>query len=382
MQDGRIALVNQAVRVGPSDPFAHYARALVLSQPGQLADATKEFEKAVALRPGDYVLWLDLGNARDQSGDQDGALVAFKEAMRLAPYYARPRWQNGQLLLRAGRRDEAFDSLRGAVASRPTLLPEVIDLAWRAYGGDVAAVQRAVQPQTNQDRLVLSRFFARQGRMAEAVQLFRAAREIPGSERLAFLRELLDAKQFKEAYEIWSGGRKQTDSASGDGLDSITDGSFENTISADDPGFGWQLALRAAAVSLSLESNQPYAGTYSLLLRFGGDAQASTRLIKQLVRVSPLTHYRLSFAARTEKLVTGGAPLVIVTDASSKDESELAQSLPLPIGTNGWRDYSVEFTTKDTTGAVVIGVRRQNCTSDPCPVFGNIWFDAFSLQKL
>ena len=375
MQNSLPGSANDAIRLSPSDPQAHYARALLLSRAGQLADATREFERAVELRPSDYVLWLDLGSARQWSGDQEGALVAFKEAARLAPAYARPRWEMGQLFIRAGRPDEAFEEFRHAVASRPALLPEVIDQAWKAYGGDVRAVQRAIQPQTNQERLVLARFIARQGRTDEAMQLFRAAGEIPDGARLAFLSELLDAKRFKEAYEVWASGRKPSD------LDAITDGSFESQIIPDDPGFGWQLARRVPAISVSLDTDRPHAGTHSLLLRFGGDAQPSTRIIKQLVLVSPQTRYRLSFAARTEKLVTGGPPVVFVTDASNSDGRALAQSLPLPTGTSEWRDYTVEFTTKDTPGAVVIGVQRQNCTSDPCPIFGSVWFDSFSLHK-
>src|SRR2546421_2391157 len=140
MQNSLPASANDSIRLSPSDPQAHYARALVLSRLGQLDDATREFERAVALRPSDYVLWLDLGNARQSSGDDEGALLAFREAARLAPAYARPRWEMGQLLIRAGRPDEAFEEFRHAVASRPTLLPEVIDYAWKAYGGDAGAI--------------------------------------------------------------------------------------------------------------------------------------------------------------------------------------------------------------------------------------------------
>ncbi len=372
---------SEAIRLSPSDPQGHYALALVLSRVGQHDDATREFERAITLRPSDYVLWLDLGSARQASGDEEGALVAFKEAARLAPAYARPHWEMGRLLIRAERPDEAFEEFRHAVASRPALLPEVIDHAWKVYGGDVWAVQRAIQPQSSQARLVLARFSVKQGKTAEAMQLFRAAGEIPDGDRVAFLRELLDAERFKEAYEVWSSGRKPNDLGPGGGLDAITDGSFESRIIPDDPGFGWQLAPRVPAISVSLDTDEPHADTHSLLLRFGGDTQASTRIIKQLVLVSPQTRYRLSFAARIEKLVTGGPPLVFVTDARSKDGNALAQSLPLPTGTKGWQDYTVEFTTSDTTSAVVMGVQRQNCPSDQCPIFGSVWFDSFSLQK-
>jgi len=226
MQNSLRASASEAIRLSPTDPQGHYALALVLSRVGQLDDATREFESAVTLRPSDHVLWLDLGSARQSSSDEEGALVAFKEAARLAPAYARPHWEMGQLLIRAGRPDQAFEEFRHAIASRPALLPEVIDHAWKVYGGDVRAVQRAIQPQSSQERLVLSRFIAKQGKTTEAMQLFRAAGEIPDGDRVAFLSELLEAKQFREAYEVWSSGRKPNDLGPGGGLDAITDGSL------------------------------------------------------------------------------------------------------------------------------------------------------------
>jgi tetratricopeptide (TPR) repeat protein len=380
-QNSLPALASEAVRLSPSDPQAHYARAVVLSKLGRLADAIKEFENAVALRPSDYVLWLDLGYARDQNGDQEGALAAFKEAARLAPNYARPRWDIGQLLLRAERRDEAFAELRRAVASRPALLPEIIDLAWNTYSGDARAVQQAIQPQTSRENLVLARFIAERGRTNEAIQLFRAAGEIPNDARLSFLTELLAAKRFKEAYEVWSSGQKMSDSERGGGINTITDGSFESQILSK-PGFGWQLAPRAQALSVALDVDRPHTGVHSLLLRFGGDATPSERIVSQVVLVEPRTRYRLSFAARTEQLVTGGPPVVVVTDASGTEGRTFAESLPLQGGTGEWRDYSVEFSTTDATEGIVLAIQRQHCPSEQCPIFGSVWFDTFSLRKL
>ena len=383
MENGLPGLADGAVRLSPSDPQAHYARALALSRAGRPADALEEFGSAVALRPGDYVLWMELGKARGQSGDLEGALVAFREAARLAPYYARPRWETGQLLLGAGRRDEAFEEFRLAVARRPALLPEVIDLAWETFGGDAQAVQGAVRPQTGHERLVLARFIAQHGATDEAMQLFRAAGEIPDEDRRSFLNELLAGKRFREAHEVWSSRREVSAGGRGGDIGAITDGGFEGRITRNDPGFGWQVASHAQAVSVSLDADQPRAGAQSLLLSFGGDARPSDRILTQLVPVAPRARYRLSFAARSQELVTGGPPFVAVTDASDSGGRELARALPLPSGTSGWRDYTLEFATKDATGAVLIAIGRQSCsTGDPCPIFGRVWFDAFDLQRL
>ena len=381
MQNSLPTSANDAIRLSPSDPQAHYARALVLSRLGQGADAIREFERAAALRPSDYVLWLDLGSARERNHDHVGALAAFKEAARLAPGYARPRWEIGQLLLQADRRDEAFAELRRAVASRPALFLEVVDLAWKTYGGDATAVVGALQPQTGSDRLVLARFIAEHGKLNEAMDLFRAAGEIPDDGRRSFLTELLAARRFKEAHEVWLSGRKVSDRPPGS-IDAITDGSLESHIVTDDPGFGWQLGPGVPTINVSLDTEQPHDGKSSLFLRFGGNPSSSNRIITQLVLVSPRTHYRLSFAARTEQLVTGGPPIVVVTEAGNTDGRALAQSAPLPSGTSGWRDYTLEFTTNDATEGIMIAIQRQNCTSEQCPIFGRVWFDSFFLEKL
>lgn len=120
---------NLAVNLRAQDPDVHYVMASMLVSSAELDDALREYEKAVALRSDDHVLWVELGRARDLSGDQDGALSASRKAVQLAPYYAQPRWQLGNLLSRAGgTHDEAFMELRRAAASDPTFLPVFIDL--------------------------------------------------------------------------------------------------------------------------------------------------------------------------------------------------------------------------------------------------------------
>jgi hypothetical protein len=72
-------------------------------------------------------------------------------------------------------------------------------------------------------------------------------------------------------------------------------------------------------------------------------------------------------------------PLVIIADAATAQR--IAQSDPLPKNTNGWQDYSLEFSTGPQTTAVQISVVRQACLEQPCPIFGLVWLDDFLLQK-
>lgn len=378
MSAGDFTSASEAVRLTRYDPEARYALAAALLNAGELQQAISEFETAVSLRPRDYVLWLELGRVRDQSGDAEGALTAFKEATRLAPYYAQPRWQLGNLLLRLEQVDEAFSEFRQAVWSDPTMLPKVLDLAWAVHGGDTRAVQRAIDPHTAAARLELARFFARRGRADEAMVMFRGAGDVQGGPARELLADLLASKRFKDAYEVWLSLRG-ADKGLGRGGDAMTDGSFEQGISLDEPGFGWQIGQGVPAVRISLDKNNPRSGAHSLRIDWGGPTDPSSPVLSQLVPVEPGGRYRLSFAARVEELVTGGLPAVAAVDAS--DEAHMLSTLYLlPQGTSGWKEFSLEFTAAETTRAVNILVRRQDCAMTPCPIFGQIWFDDFVLR--
>jgi Tfp pilus assembly protein PilF len=378
----RLDAAQEAVALGPATPEAHYARASLLFDQGELAEAVQEYERAAALRPHDYVLWLELGRARDQADDTEGAIAAFKQSVRLAPFYAQPRWQLGNTLYRAGRLDEAFRELRRAATSNPKLLPQLCDLAWAASPGDAQAVELGVQPQTASAHMALARLFVRRGKTSEAVAQFRAAGSVSNEERRALLTELLAARSFDEAYEVWSSGGARKGEQSPSGKAAIINGGFESPVNLDDPGFGWQLPQDLPAVEVSQDTAAPHAGAQSLRLVWNGNAATGSSLISQLVLVEPNTHYRLRFAARTEKLITAGLPQIAVADASSSDDRTLGAALTLPQGTSPWQDYAIEFTTASDTRAVRISLRRQNCSSNPCPVFGQVWLDDFSIRKM
>lgn len=376
---GRLDGADRAVELTPSDPEAHVIRGALLKADNKLDEAIKEYEQAAALRPRDYVLWLELGLARDEAEDQAGAINSFTEAVALAPDYAEPRWQLGNVLLRAGRVDEAFLEMRRAAQSNHALLPQLIDLAWNLYNGDVLSVERAVQPQSSAARLALARFAARHGKATDAARIFRTIENVAEEDRRAFLTELLAARQFNIAYEVWATEPGRSASRSGSGF---TDGGFEEQINFDEPGFGWQIARNLSSVRISIDKVQPHSGSSSLRLDWSGDSSPASQIVSQLVPVEPNARYRLRFAVRAEELVTGGLPLIAIVDAGAKDSTPLAQSELLPPNTAPWQERSVEFVCGKETQAVLVILRRQSCSNGPCPVFGRLWLDDFSLQKL
>jgi tetratricopeptide (TPR) repeat protein len=373
---------DRAVRINPELPEAHYVRATLLYDRNELGEAIKEYERAVALRPHDYALWIELGRARDQANDLAGALAAFAESTRLAPFYTEPHWQLGNVLFRSGRRAEAIAEFRRAVDSNPQLLPQAMNFTWRVFGGDASAFQEALQPKTQYAHMALASFFAAHGKPTESIAQFRAAGVISNEQRRVLLADLLNSKSFPEAFEVWSSGRTTSGENDRHGLAGVANGGFEDPIPLDEPGFGWQLARNLPSVRASLDPSEPHAGSVSLRLDWSGESNPATPIISQLVLVEPKTSYRLSFAVRTREMLTIGLPVITVTDASGDNVAPLIQSESFARGTSGWQNYAMEFATTETTQAVLIVIRRQNCAIAPCIALGHAWVDDFSLAKM
>src|ERR1051325_10936562 len=143
---------DEAVQLAPSDPEAHRARATIFNRLQKPDEAAKSLQKATALRYRDDYLWIELGNTREDLGDTEGALAALDQAVRWAPYYAHTHWQRGNLLLRMGRTNDAFNDLRRAATANQKYLPNLIDLAWGISKGDLKTTQSLININDDTER--------------------------------------------------------------------------------------------------------------------------------------------------------------------------------------------------------------------------------------
>ncbi|MFN2499083.1 MAG: tetratricopeptide repeat protein [Pyrinomonadaceae bacterium] len=377
---GNAMAANMAIEMSPKDAEAHRARAAVLSLSKSPAESAVEMERAVALRAADYSLWLDLGLIRDQMGDTSGALAAFDEAVKRAPFYAMPRWQRGNLLLRLGQYEAAFKDLNQAAHSNPELIPNFVDLAWNLSNGDPKVVREMVQVDSRAAHKVMARYFASHGKPQEALVEFQATGTTDELTRRDLINKLLAKGSFAEAYQVWSATKGLGDSDEQSSRQ-IFDGGFESTLSFDEGGFNWRIPRNLQAATVSSDSSQPHTGSKNLRIEFAGDSNPGTELVSQLLLVEPSRRYRINFSARSQEVVSGGLPVVTVTDAGAT-RKRLGQSQALSKGSGDWKVFSCEFATQPDTNGVVVSVQREGCSSAPCPIFGVISLDSFSIEQL
>jgi hypothetical protein len=336
-----VPAADEAVRLAPSDAHVHRARAAVLNRLRRPADARKSLEIATSLRHRDDYLWLELGNTSEELGDTSAALAAFDQAVRWAPHYAHTRWQRGNLKLRMGQYVDAFAELREAAASNRSFMPNLMDLAWGLSRGDAKAAGQLLQLNNDHDRV-------------------------------AFARRLIAAKAYRQAFEIWHGAERRTSG--------VVNGGFEEPVAFDNVGFGWIVSSAQGDVRVAIDPFEKLAGAKSLQIVFGGDWNRDGRLLSQIVIVEPERRYRVSFAVKTKDLVTGGPPSVAVNDAQTN--RLLAQSRPFRVSTSTWQTVSIDFSTSPTSEAIILQLQRTECSSSPCPIFGVVWLDDFSIEEL
>ena len=375
LSSNSLVAANEAVTITPADAEAHRARAVVLDHMRLTADGTREMEVAARLRPHDDSIWLALGGLRDALDDSAGALNAYDQAVRFAPFYAHTNWERGNLKLRMGRYDEAFSEMRQAAAKNPNLLPTFIDLALGVSRDDVTMAEGLVQINDDRSRLAFARTLASKGRGEDALkQLQLLKTPVSRDTRLELVRQLIAAKCYREGFELWNSESSNHD------LPVIVDGGFESSLSINNTGFGWRFATGEQKIEMSQDATERQSGTRSLKINFGGHSSPGNLLLSQYLVVEPDRSYRINYAVKSREIVSGGLPVITVDDVDSGET--LARSEPIAESTDGWRSASFTFTAKSTAKAVVLGLRRNYCQTSPCPIFGVVWLDSFSIEAL
>ena len=367
-----LAAANAAAKRSPNNADARYSRATIL-EASDLREAIAEHSNAVRCRPDDYALWLSLARAYELNGATEAAVATARQATRLAPFYSQPHYQLGNLLARSGRTAEAFVELRRAAESDPRLLPGIIDLAWRLSGGNVQFVNQALAPSTNEARIALATYFRTHDQVDAAIDHYQAAGNDAEQERAYYVEQLITANRFKEAAKLWA-----VDHPEGVAAAQIRDPGFEKEGDLNEPGFSWRAGQKPEGLRFSLDTSERAEGNSSLRIEFAGSHDAGSPIISQLVIVEPGSQYELRFSVRTENLVGGDLPRFFVLDAASR--TSLVQSTDFDR-TSNWREYVLPFNTGVQTETVRLLLQRQ-CATSPCPIFGRLWLDRFSLRKL
>ena len=368
-----------AISMAPGDPQSHYALAVLDEKSFRsedLAESETEFERAAALAPEDFRLWLALGKARERQGETDGAELAARRAAELAPNYAQVRWTLGNILLRRGKAEEGFAEMRRAAADDASYRIPLVATAWQIFDGDLTNVERNVAGDAPMNA-ALALFLARQKRLDEALQIWNA---LPADAKKNVLREdgrefyglMLAEKKYRGALQILA----SFDDAENFAVGRISNGGFEAEIRREKATpFEWQIA-DGAQPNIGFDDAQKHGGNRSLVLIFNSTDGRELRQVSQTIAVEAARKYQFETFYKSD-LKT---PATLRWEIADAADGKLLATTNAAAGSSDWTNLKTEFTTGADTQAVVVRLARENCKSIVCPITGKIWFDDFSIN--
>ena len=370
-----------AVDFAPDDPQTHYALA-VLSEKTfaneDLKKAVNEFELAVALSPYNYLLWLDLGRARERIGDQAGAERALRKALDLAPDYSRVQWALGNVLLRQGNNDAAFAEIRKAVAGDTVYTNAAAMTAWQILDGDIAKVRNAIGDSTRANA-ALATLLTNQKRFDEAIDIWD---RLPAEEKKttlketgqALYRQFIEAGKYRHASRV--GEQIGISQNGGEFIGVFASGGFEEPVVSENSNiFSWQIA-DGTNPRIGPTDGQKHGGNYSLLMSFAPGSKI-IRPVSQTVPVEPGKSYVFEAFYRSDAKTQAKLKWQVVTAANGK---LIALTDPL-TPTADWTPVRITFNVPADIDGVTIRFAAQDCDPAVCSISGNIWFDDFTLRS-
>jgi tetratricopeptide (TPR) repeat protein len=369
--------------MAPGDPQTHYSAAVLLEKSFNEDDLTKalvEYETAAALAPHNYLLWLDLGRARERAGDVKGAELAIRRAFELAPNYSRVQWALGNTLLRQGKTDEAFAEIRKAVAGDAAFTNSAATIAWHIFDGDMAQVRNAIGDSTRLNS-ALATLLAGQKRYDEAAAIWNS---LPVSEKGGSLKEtgklllqqFTEAKKFRLALSV-DADINSEHTTSGE-IGQISNGGFENDLKLQNAGvFEWQLG-NGLQPQIAPTNGQKHSGNNSLVFIFNTTSSADFRPVSQTVTVESGKSYELNAFYKSDLKTS----VIFKWEIVRASDGKVLAATEGTAARSDWTTMAAKFTVPDDVDGIIVRLARENCASSVCPVAGNLWFDDFRLAPV
>ncbi len=368
-----------AVGLAPDDPQTHFAVAVMLEKTfdaGNIERSLAEYERAAELSPNNYLAWLELGKARDRSGDTDGAKAAFDRALMLAPSYSDIQWAYGNFLVRSGQNETGFELIRKAALAKPTLMPAAVTVADAIFDGDAGQIHGLLGNDATVDLALAKMALGRK----DYGSAFSAWEQIPPDERRTAYaevgRELANgfaaAKQFVDAANVIRD--LAPDGKNEPQVGMITNGGFETLKLDNKELFDWQIGANSGQ-QIGLSADRKVSGTYSLHMIFNTTRAEEFREVSQTVAAEPGMRYTLNGSYQAD--IKGG---LVWEVADASDGKVLARTENL-VSKPDWTAFQSGFTVPPTSSGVIIRLVRDGCTVSYCPIAGNIWFDDMRLRK-
>lgn len=353
------------------DAEHHAATADLYLAEGNRTAAAEALGQAVFYQPKDHTLWLKLA-VLESAADHRAAENAFRNAVRLAPFYGEPRFAFGKFLIETGRGAEGMSELATVFHNDTRFADAALEIIRENTDLDVFKTHALLQPLTDREKARLALFLLKKKDYDALAELWCAGALMADLQNYLVSR-LLENKRYHAAWRIFQ-------SACGEAVvtsDPFIDGGFEAGELRRGQGFGWRVGEQIKPENLFFDEERFSMGKQSLRFTLEGESEM---LISQIVAVEENTAYDFSFSYLAREFDFENTPLLQVILRRTASEHKIRE-IPLATDRRHWITERLRISTGDQTRALEIRLTGKSCGQQICPLFGKLWLDDFNLSN-
>jgi tetratricopeptide (TPR) repeat protein len=338
------------------------------------------YRTALSIDPHDTDAWLDLATAEELEGALPSARSSFLNAKKSYPLSPEVAWRFGNLLLRQGEMDAAFDEMRRALEADPKRGAEAFSRCLRV-DPDINKILDRVIPPSRSIHLDIISGLAAEGRTDDALKVWARLTSLHPPLAMSDALPLVDALRRKsliaDATRVWSqaaalSGLSDLRSPPGSVL---WDGGFESGVFGG--AYAWLLPPPTRDVEIRFDNQEKYSGARSLRITFDGRANLDFLGPCTYVPVQPSTSYLFSAWVHTRDMTADQGlrfqfHSLGVTDQSISATSDFRGDLP-------WTRIQMPWSSGVDVREVQICLIRKPSASPDNRIRGHAWIDDISL---
>jgi hypothetical protein len=372
-REGSVTSLEYAIRLEPHNAELYWrlGRAELFSESGSPAAAVAALGEATHLDPRSGTYWVDLSQARENSGDAKGAERALEQARAAEPRTPRVLWQSMNFALRNSEPARALELGSELLAVAPPytarVLPQLSEVA------DLSTLIKTVLPVDREaiDEAIPYLCNRLDHKSAGALWNRVVATGISPSSfyLLRFLDTLIAQGEGELAGRVWADSI-QRGWIAGDpqGLEEpLYNSDFHRPMLGF--GFDWKVTPQEeTSVWVSDEGPQP--GQPCLCADFSARARADFYHVSHAVVVEPGGRYLLTARMRVRHLATRAGSFLSVSgiDAAGRQPATTDHM----VGSTGWQDVSAEFAAGPDAHLAQVVLARPGVGADEPAASGQV----------
>lgn len=352
----------------------YYHRHLINPDP---ENATLHYRQSLKINPLQPDVWLDLSRAYKTLGQQNSAEFALERAVRLSPNDGELMWNAGSFWLMNNMPDKATGTFRQYLLLEPAGQKRVYDLYWKLKR-DNSYILRNVIPDSYEYISSYLLYLISRNKIPEAAEAWNMIdlEYLEQNVFIAYMNFLIQEGLYEAAGDLW---KEITTQITGLEIEKnsslIWNSGFDNLLL--NGGFDWSMR-ETKGVDVFIDDVIKLTGAHSLGVTFDGKHNPDITIARQIVRIKPDTHYRLSGYVKTNGITTKNG--IVLQVSGHRCKGLYKKSLPV-IGTNLWREVALEFRTPMDCNALIVSIRRELSKKLDNKIEGTAWIDSIMLKQ-